>query len=389
MIKREIEPKIKELAKQYGVISISGPRQSGKTTLAKKIFPKHEYINFENLQELEKIKADPKNFIDSIKKGIIIDEAQKYPDILSYIQISIDENYIPGKFIITGSQNLLLLNKVSQSLAGRVALVKLLPLNITELKKADQLEDNYIKQIFKGFYPAIYDKNFQISEYYNNYISTYIERDVRTIKNIGDLSTFSKFMQVLATRIGQILNLSDISAALGISYNTINSWISILEASYIVFILQPHFKNLGKRIIKSPKIYFTDIGLATHLLRLDTEKELSNYYALGSLFENMVIVDIYKDIINQRSSTKLFFFRDKTANEVDLLIDKGIEIEPVEIKSSKSFNKVFLKGIQYYNALGGGETGSIIYTGEESWNIQGIKILNYKDLSKIKFQNIF
>ena len=337
MIYRDITKKIKKVSKSYGVISVTGPRQSGKTTLVKSLFPKHSYVNLENIAELEKIKEDPLNFLKTVKKGVIIDEIQKYPELLSYIQVSIDEDFQPAKFILTGSQNLLLLDKVSQSLAGRVSIIRLYPLSLSELQNEKKHKKDYLEQIYTGFYPAVYDKNFEPVEYYENYLNTYVQRDVRSIKNIGDLSGFVKFLRILATRIGQLLNLSEIGGQLGLSHKTIMSWVSILEASYIIFLLEPHFNNFGKRIIKSPKVYFTDIGLATNLLNLNTVREIKNYYALGSLFENLVIMDLYKEIINKDSKSNIYFFRDKSGNEVDLLIDRGNVLEPVEIKSSSSF----------------------------------------------------
>ncbi len=386
MIRRDIVEKIQKVSKSYGVISVTGPRQSGKTTLVKSLFPKHTYVNLENLAELEKVKGDPLKFLNSIKGGVIIDEIQKYPELLSYIQVSIDEDFKPSKFILTGSQNLLLLDKVSQSLAGRVSIVKLFPLSLSELQHDKKHKKDYIEQIYTGFYPAIYDKKLDPVEYYENYLNTYVQRDVRTIKNIGDLSGFVKFLKILATRIGQLLNLSEIGGQLGVSHKTITSWISILEASYIIFLLEPHFNNFGKRIIKSPKIYFTDVGLATNLLNLNAVEDIGNYYALGSLFENLVILDIYKEMINRGSRSNLYFFRDKGGNEVDLLIDRGNIVDPIEIKSSSSFHNDFLKGIEYYRSISGLEKGgSIIYSGKSSWDLKNTKILNYLDLKKLEF----
>ena len=386
MINRALTKQLLKVSKTFGVVSVTGPRQSGKTTLVKLVFPNHQYVNLENLRDLDRVKSDPLEFINSIKTGVIIDEIQRFPELLSYIQISIDENFTAGKFIITGSQNLLLLDKVSQSLAGRVAIIKLYPFSMEELNKVNLSSNSYIEQLHKGFYPAIYDKKQEPTTFYSNYINTYVERDVRSIQNIGDLSVFTKFLQILASRIGQLLNLSDISAQLGVSHKTISSWISVLEASYIIFTLEPYYKNYGKRVIKSPKVYFVDVGLATSLLRLDNENEIKNYYALGSLFENLIVLEIYKNIINHLSSSKLYFFRDKHGMEIDLLVDKGSQIEPIEIKSSSSFNSDFLSGIKYFNELTKPKvsTGTLIYSGETSWDIQNIKILNYKDILKIK-----
>lgn len=260
------------------------------------------------------------------------------------------------------------------------------PLSLNELNISKKTPKEFTNQILKGFYPAIYDRKIDAVEYYENYLNTYVERDVRTIQNIEDLSNFTKFLQILAGRIGQLLNLNEIAGQVGVSNKTISSWISILQASYIILLLEPHYKNYGKRIIKSPKVYFTDVGLAANLLRLDSEKEISNYYGLGSLFENLVILDIYKNILNSKSISKIYFFRDKHGLEVDLLIDKGLEIEPIEIKSSFSFNNDFFKGIEYYKNLSKSkkDTGALIYSGETTWDMKNIKVLNYKDTIKIK-----
>lgn len=381
MIKRKIESNLKKLAKEYGVVSVTGPRQSGKTTLVKHLFPNHTYVNLESLADLDVIKEDPIGFIESIKKGVIIDEVQKFPDLLSYIQVSIDDKYKPGKFIVTGSQNLLLSEKISQSLAGRVGILKLLPLTIQELKASNMLSKNYLNLILKGFYPGIYDKKRTPSIYYANYLHTYVERDVRSIKNIGDLAAFNRFLQLLAGRVGQILNLSELGGLLGINYKTVASWLSVLEASYIVLILEPYYKNFGKRIIKAPKVYFTDVGLAAHLLRLDSTNELKNHFSLGGLFENMVILEVYKLKLNSLSSSKLYYFRDSHGSEVDLLIDKGSELLPVEIKASATFNNEYLKNIKYFNELSNSSLGYLIYSGEKKTNVKGFKILNYTNIS--------
>lgn len=383
MIKRDISLKLKKVAKEYGVVSVTGPRQSGKTTLVRNLFPQHRYVNLEFLTDLETIKEDPAGFVESIKEGVIIDEVQRFPDLLSYIQVSIDSNYKAGKFIITGSQNLLLSEKISQSLAGRVGILKLLPLSMDELKKAGILQSSYLETILSGFYPGIYDKKRTPSIYYSNYLNTYVERDVRNIKNIGDLSAFNRFLQLLAGRVGQLINLSELGGLIGVNYKTIDSWLSVLEASYVIFKLEPYYRNFGKRIVKSSKVYFTDVGLAAHLLRLDSVNELKNHFSLGGLFENMVILDIYKRKFNFLSTSKLYYFRDSKGVEVDLLIDKGNELFPIEIKASATFNSEYVKNIRYFNELCGGNLGYLIYTGRKEDGIRNLKVLNYADTSLV------
>ncbi len=379
MIKRTASKKLDILAKEYGVVSVMGPRQSGKTTLVKQHFPNHDYYNFEFLSDLEKIKADPISFIKSVEKGVIIDEVQKYPEILSYIQVAIDQKFSPAKFVITGSQNLLLSEKVSQSLAGRVGILKLLPLSIAELSSSDNLPTQYQDLLLKGFYPSIYDKNQTPSLYYANYLNTYVERDVRSLKNIGNLNSFTKFLQLLAGRVGQLLNLTELGGIVGVDHKTISSWISVLEASYLVFRLEPYFNNFGKRLIKSPKIYFTDIGLAIHLLRLDTVLEISNTSFLGHLFENMVIADFVKKISNSVSSDRLYFYRDSKGLEVDLIVDSGSIITPIEIKASATFSSDYLSGIKKFQKIAGIKSGKLIYSGKSGNSINGIEIRNYSD----------
>lgn len=378
MIKRTASTKLNILAKEYGVVSVMGPRQSGKTTLVKQYFPKHSYYNLEFLSDLEKIKADPVSFIENIKGGVIIDEVQKFPEILSYIQVSIDREFLPAKFVITGSQNLLLSNKVSQSLAGRVGILKLLPLSISELAQSNNLPDNYVRLLLKGFYPSIYDKDQTPSLYYANYLHTYVERDVRSLRNIGDLNAFTKFLQLLAGRVGQLLNLTEIGGIVGADHKTIDAWISVLEASYLVFRLEPYFKNFGKRLVKSPKIYFTDVGFAAHLLRLDTVTEIQNSVVLGNLFENMIITDFKKKIYNTVSSDKLYFYRDSKGLEVDLLIDSGTKLTPIEIKASATFSSDFLSGIKKFNSISGTKGGKLIFSGKGDVTISGVQLENYQ-----------
>jgi len=377
MILRDAKTKLVQLAKEYSVVSVTGPRQSGKTTLVKSLFPNHRYVNFENLSELELIKSDPLSFISNVGQGVIIDEIQKYAEILSYIQVSVDENYHSGKFILTGSQNLVLGEKVSQSLAGRVGVLQLLPLSLSELEKSGNTLETYQNQIFKGFYPGLYDHERSVNIYYQNYFSTYVQRDVRSIKNLGDLSTFTRLVKLLAGRIGQILNLSELGSQIGVNYKTIESWISILEASYIVYRLEPFYNNFNKRIIKSPKIYFYDTGLAANLLRIDSVKELENHYALGNLYENMVVTDLLKQKYNSLSTAGLYYFRDSSGLEVDVIIDQGANLIPVEIKSSQTFNSDFLKNLNKFREFSGTSESVLIYSGVGNQISQNTKLVNY------------
>lgn len=383
MINRDIEIKIKEISAKIGIISIMGPRQSGKTTLAKKIFTNHTYFNLEDARVREKIAVDPKQFLSEHKSGIILDEVQKYPEILSYIQVLIDEDYIPSRFIITGSENLLLSEKVSQSLAGRVAIFELLPLTINELNNANLLKTDIYNQLLYGFYPRVYDKKLTPKEIYPDYTTTYVERDIRQIKNIGSLSNFRRFLQLAAGRTGQLLNLSSLGNDVGVDYKTIESWVSILEATYIAFRLTPYYENFGKRVIKSPKLYFYDTGLLCYLLGIDTVSELKTHYAIGNIFENFVTTEILKQIKNNKSSSQIFFWRDREGNEVDVIIKNGQDLYPIEVKLGSTFSKDYLKGIKLWEKQTGQIDSRIIYTGEKD-KVSNTIFLNWKNLPKLE-----
>ena len=382
MIKRLLTHKIKELSVLYPVIAITGPRQSGKTTLARDIFRNHLYLNLENLDLLSAARADPRNFLRlGSGQKIIIDEIQKLPDLFSYIQVEVDEQKIPGQFIITGSQQFELSEKISQSLAGRVANFTLLPLSISEIGKVPAYE----KLAINGFYPRVYDKPIPPKDYYRDYLSTYVERDIRQIKNIGDLSSFQRFLHLVAGRVGQIANLTSLASDTGVSHRTIESWLSVLEASYIIFRLQPYFQNFGKRVIKSPKLYFYDTGLLCYLLGIDTPQELETHFATGHIFENMVIVDRLKKSLNERSSDKLYYFRDNNGLELDLIIDRGGVQTGIEIKSSNTFDSEMLNNLNTWQKMNprADKTGYLIYNGNLEQKIGNSKITNWKNLREL------
>lgn len=382
MIKRLLASKIKKLSTLYPVIAITGPRQSGKTTLARMLFPKHLYLNLENLDLLAAARADPRSFL-RLGNGqkIIIDEIQKLPSLFSYIQVEVDEQKISGQFIITGSQQFELSEKISQSLAGRVANFVLLPLAISEINKVPE----YARLAIDGFYPRVYDKPVPPKDYYRDYLSTYVERDIRQIKNVGDLSSFQRFLQLVAGRVGQIVNLSSLASDTGVSHRTIESWLSVLEASYIIFRLQPYFRNFGKRVIKSPKLYFYDTGLLCYLLGINSPDELNIHFATGHIFENMAIADYLKKIFNSRSSERLYFFRDNNGLELDLVIDNGKTQIGIEIKSSKSFNPEMLANLSAWQKINprADKSGYLIYNGEIEQKIGNNKIVNWKSFAAL------
>ncbi|MFI5140702.1 MAG: ATP-binding protein, partial [Sphingobacteriales bacterium] len=363
------------------VISITGPRQSGKTTLAKQCFPNYTYVNLEAPDTLADARSDPRAFLTRHKHGLIIDEAQLFPELFSYIQEISDESGKTGEYIITGSQNFLLSAKISQSLAGRVFVTHLLPFSIDELKKTKYSSTNYNELIYKGFYPRLYDKNIPPTLFYPSYIQTYTERDVRQIINVSDLFIFQKFMRLAAGRVGQLLNYSEIALDLGMNLKTVKSWFSILETSFIVFFLPPHHKNFNKRLVKSPKLYFYDTGLACNLLGIKKADEIEQHWAKGALFENMVIADITKNYLNRAQQPPLFFWRDNTGNELDCLVDEGKLIKPVEIKSGTTLNANFLKGLNYYNSLsnGNGKNSFLIYGGTKQMKKKEAQVLSWKN----------
>ncbi len=367
MIKREIIDKIKLMADKMPIISITGPRQSGKTTVAKMCFPNYDYVNLENPDTLEDAKSDPRLFLSRHKYGLIIDEIQLFPSLFSYIQTISDANNKTGEFIITGSQNFLLSEKISQSLAGRVFIVHLLPFSLSELEQTNSYTfDNFQSYIFKGFYPRIYDKDIEPSMFYPSYIQTYTERDIRQIVNVSNLFLFQKFMRLAAGRVGQLLNYNSIATELGIDLKTVKSWFSILETSFITFFLQPHYQNFSKRLLKTPKLYFYDTGLVCSLLGIKNEVDLETHWAKGSLFENMMIAEMMKTYFNKAEKPPLYYWRDNTGNEVDCLIDEGVKIKSIEIKSSTTINTEFFKGLNYYKKLNENSHPYLIYGGLKS-----------------------
>ena len=393
MIKRDITTRINKLKSQFPVLAVTGPRQSGKTTLLREMFPDYAYYNLENPETLAKVEHDTATFIRENQDRVIIDEVQRVPELLSYIQVTVDETRKLGSFIISGSENLLLSEKINQSLAGRAAYISLYPLSNEELKAEKLLKPTIYDQIFTGSYPFLYSHDTEVIGYYDQYIATYVERDLKQISNVINLSQFRKFFALLAGRVGQLVNLTTLANDTGVSVTTIENWISILEASYLVFRLQPHFKNFGKRYIRSPKIYFTDTGLACRLLGIHSSEQLKTHYLLGGLFENMMIMEVMKHFSNHGIPGKLFFFRDSNGQEVDLVIDQGLTQIPIEIKSSGTFNSDFYKGLKYWRGLtkNSPETttnhGFVIYAGEQTTNGTDHSLLTWNNLEKL-FVNV-
>lgn len=383
MIKRQLQKKCIEYSKQYPVVTITGPRQSGKTTLAKMCFPKKPYVNLEEPDKRNLAIEDPRSFLSSYPDGAILDEIQRTPDLPSYIQSIVDSSEIKGLFILTGSQQLEISHSISQSLAGRTALIKLLPFNLAELESAGKLPllDNLLLQ---GFYPRIYKERLDARAFYMNYFETYVQRDLRQLSQIDNLHLFDKFVRVLASRVGQLLNYNSMANDIGVSQPTIRKWISLLEASYIAFLLPPFFRNIGKRLIKTPKVYFYDVGLATYLLGIENTRQLKSHPLRGNIFENLVIMEFLKNRFNQSKTSNLFFYRDRTGNEIDLVIQEAASLIPVEIKSAKTLNVDFCRGIKSFKKLLEPEINKsfIIYNGEEKHTHQKITFLPWKELRR-------
>lgn len=386
MIPRVLNAKIKALAKGFPIISLTGPRQSGKTTLVQAIFPHYAYINLENIDDRTAAEEDPIRFLRAHKKtGLIIDEAQKVPALFSYLQGIVDDSGEMGKYVITGSQNFLLLEKITQSLAGRVAVLHLMPFGIPELKAANLITDNLDRVLFWGGYPALYDRKIDPTDYFPSYIQTYIDRDVRSLKNIGDLSTFRRFVKLCAGRVGQLVNLSGIGNELGINYKTVRSWISILEASFIIFLLQPHYKNFNKRLVKQPKLYFYDTGLLCALLEIRSEQQLSAHYLRGSIFESMVISEYVKSRHHSGLQPDAYFWRNSTGHEIDLLIDNGQHLKVIEIKSGETVHAEFFKQLKYFKHLSQDHNNifCLIYGGDKQQMRKHAKVIGWQDFYDI------
>jgi hypothetical protein len=350
MIDRTIEPVLKNLVTQYPVVTITGPRQSGKTTLCRKVFPQMAYENLEIPDVRQYALDDPRGFLNRYSNGVILDEIQRAPDLLSYIQGIVDERQHPGQFILTGSQQLEVLNRISQSLAGRTALLKLLPLSLAEIQ-VEGTSSSIDRLILSGFYPRIHDQHLNPTQALGDYLATYVERDVRQLAAIKDLSLFEKFVKLCAGRVGQILNLQSLANDVGVSHTTARSWISILEAGFIVFLLPPWFGNISKRLIKSPKLYFCDVGLAGYLLGLENERHVSRDPLRGHLFENIAVIEALKYRFNRGLRSNLFFYRDSGGNEVDLIMEMGPDLFPLEIKAAETVMPASLKGLRKFAGL--------------------------------------
>lgn len=389
ILDRKMGSELLSMAQAYPVVTVIGPRQSGKTTLVKYLFPQKPYVSLENPDEREFANNDPRGFLERFPQGAILDEIQRLPKLLSYIQTIVDEFNQKGMYILTGSHQLALHESISQSLAGRTAILKLMPFSLAEL--ANQYSELSLDEyIYRGMYPRIYNDHLNPTKFYRDYMQTYVERDVRQMIHIKDLTLFQHFLKLCAGRIGQIFNSNSLSNELGVNHNTINHWLSIMEASFLIFRLQPYYENFGKRIIKSPKIYFIDTGLAAYLLNIVSVDQVSRDPLRGNLVENFVIADFFKNQFNQGYEPSFYYYRDSNQNEVDLIFKTGSNLIPIEIKSAKTFNEEFLKGLNYFKKISGNRCPMeiLIYAGQQEQKIKTASIFNFMHTSQV-LQTIF
>lgn len=381
MIARILSSKILAFAKKYPVITVTGPRQSGKTTLVRQLFPRKLYFSLEDLDVRREAQNDPRTFLERcLRTGAILDEIQRVPDLLSYIQTLVDRKNKTGTFILTGSQNFQLLNSIAQTLAGRTALATLLPFSYDEIYRSgppaslDQL-------LYTGFYPRIHDQKLNPSEALSFYVSTHLERDIRSLIHVKDLSKFETFLKLCASRTAQILNLSNLGNDCGINHNTAKSWLSVLETSYILHLVRPHHKNFRKRLVKAPKMYFVDVGLAAYLLNIRRPKHVDSHPLKGALFETFVAGEILKHQLNRGKTGNLYYFRDNAGNEVDLILEEGLDLAPIEIKLGKTVNEDFFRGLRYYRKLNPKVPKTyLIYGGHASYSREDSEVIGYQEI---------
>jgi uncharacterized protein len=380
MITRKIKAELVQCAAEYPAVTILGPRQSGKTTLAKMTFPKHSYLSLEDPDVRKQANDDPRGFLESIGHGAVLDEIQRVPHLLSYLQGIIDADRRPGRFILTGSHQPQVHEAISQSLAGRTAVLELLPFTVAEVRRYKRHPKNPFEWIHQGFYPGLHENKLKSARFFRSYMATYIERDLRVLIHLKDLSRFETFLHLLAGRVGQLVNYASLAGDVGVSATTIKSWISLLKASYILFELPPWFANIRKRLVKSPKLYFADVGLAAWLLGLETPAQVERDPLRGGLYENLLIMEVVKGSLNCGRRPELYFFRDSQGNEIDLLVaSAGRSFTAVEIKSAATFHPEFIKGMEVFRQSVGENIPidmRLWYSGQQRTTYKNVKISN-------------
>jgi uncharacterized protein len=386
MINRIAEKTIRTLLRGFPIVTITGPRQSGKTTLARAVFKNKPYASLEEPDLRQAAQDDPRSFLARYPKGAVLDEVQRCPAILSYLQTMVDTEGRMGLYILTGSQQFGLMSGITQSLAGRTAFVELLPFATPELTAASKLPANIDNMLLTGCYPPIYDRKLEPSSWYSSYVTAYVERDVRQMLKIHELETFQRFVRLCAGRTGQLLNLSSLATECGITHNTAKAWISVLEASYLVFLLRPHSANFSKRLVKMPKLYFYDTGLAAWLLGIRTTEQMVTHPLRGSIFETFIISELIKSKLNKGEKPSFFFWRDSNGNEIDLIAERGTKLQPIEIKSGRTLTPEAFSGLEKWQSLAGKKAvdPALIYGGDESYAQKGIKVVGWKDSGKIE-----
>jgi uncharacterized protein len=398
VIPRTLTETLLRRASQYPVVTLTGPRQSGKTTLVRSAFPDHTYASLEDPELRSYATADPRSFLGQFQGPVILDEVQRVPDLFSYIQILADEEDRPGRFILSGSQNFLLLRSISQSLAGRTAVLHLMPFSLAELRQqrpfslekigrelpqpGESAGEGLLETLFRGFYPRIHDRGLEPEVWLADYVRTYVERDVREILNVTDLEAFGRFLRLCAGRSGHLLNLASLANDCGITHTTARRWLSILETSFLITLLRPHHKNFGKRLIKSPKLYFLDTGLLCYLLRIRSPEELRFHASRGAIFESFVVSDLTKTSLHEGREPDLFFWRDSTGHEVDILIDQGATLIPLEVKSGETVTSDYFTGLTFFRDLTGARDSpaALVYAGDRTFEQHGVKVYSWQVL---------
>ncbi|MDR1226679.1 MAG: ATP-binding protein [Prevotellaceae bacterium] len=380
MIRREIANKLLEMATKYPILTLTGPRQSGKSTLLKKVFPEYEYVSLEDPDMRMFAQEDPRQFLANYPNKAFIDEVQRVPSLFSYLQTHVDNSGKEGMYLLAGSQNFLLMQSITQSLAGRTAVMKLLPFSHAEMKREKILPTTLHEEIFKGAYPRIYKSNIHPTDFYPHYIQTYVERDVHLMQSIEDLSKFIRFVKLCAGRIGQLLNYTSLANDCGISASTAQAWISVLEASYIVYLLKPEFNNYSKRLVKTPKLYFYDTGLACSLLEIKEAKQVATHFLRGGLFENLVVNEFVKDAYNKGEEPLLSFWRDKTGNEVDLIYTANSIQYAYEIKAGHTYSSDYFKGLTLWakDTAAQPVQCNVVYAGAKDLSIQKGNVFGWR-----------
>ena len=383
MLARDAEKTLIRLAKSFPVVAITGPRQAGKTTLAKAVFKDKPYVSLENPDEREFAQNDPKRFLARFPNGAVLDEVQRCPALLSWLQGEVDQRGVMGDFVLTGSAQFDLIEGITQTLAGRVGRVELLPLSSSELKAANQLPNSLSQMLIQGGYPALYDRKITPQDWFSNYVATYVERDVRQLISVRNLGQFQTFLKMCASRTGQLINLTSLGADCGISAVTAKQWLSVLETSYIVTLLRPHHSNFGKRLVKTPKIYFLDSGLAAWLMGIRSAETLETHAARGALFESWVVSELYKKRLNTGLPIDLFFWRDNTGNEVDLIIENEKGLQPIDIKSGSTYASDWSQGLKKWQALAKNSSlePAILYGGESNFERESLQVWGWRDVA--------